>query len=49
MILKAAITLKGKYEVKLDLSVDLFFDEPWSTLGKGVTFYINDGESMKML
>jgi len=48
MILKAAVKLQDKYVFTLDISVDLFCEEPWSTLGKKVTFCIDADESMEM-
>jgi hypothetical protein len=48
MILKAAVKLTDRYAFTLDISVDLFCDEPWSNLGDKVTFYIDAEESMEM-
>ena len=48
MVRKAAVKLTDNYAFTLDISVDLFCDEPWSNLGEKVTFYIDPEESMEM-
>ena len=48
MINKADVKVTNKYAFTLDISVDEFFDEPWSNLGKRVTFVIKADESMEM-
>jgi hypothetical protein len=48
MILKADVKLTDKYVFTLDISVNTFYDVPWSTLGKKVTFCIDAKESMEM-
>ncbi len=48
MVNKADVKLTEKYAFTLDISVDEFFDEPWSNLGKRVTFLIDADQSMEM-
>jgi len=48
MIVKAVVKLTDKYEFTLDISVNMFFDEPWSNLGKRVTFFIEADQSMEI-
>lgn len=49
MITKSEVrTVNEKFVFTLDLKVDSFFDEPWSLLGKRITFDVDSSTSMTM-